>query len=145
MGGKSDDAATLADKARPRAHYPHARRAGDFVFVSGISARRADDSVAGAETRDGRRVLDIRAQTAAVIENIRDILGSFGAGLGDLVEAQCFLVDMADYAGFNETWNRYFGPGTAAPAGPARTTVAVKSLPHPDLAVEIRAVAFKPA
>jgi len=69
-------------RVRPPRDFPHFRRAGDLIFVSGTSARRADDSIAGAE-RDaaGRAVLDIRAQTRAVLENIRDILTSAGASL----------------------------------------------------------------
>src|SRR5215470_8163762 len=87
--------AVLAGKARPRGPYPHYRRAGDFVFVSGTSARRADDSIAGAERlADGSWRLDIRAQTRAVLENVRDILTAAGATLADVVEVSTFLVNM---------------------------------------------------
>jgi 2-aminomuconate deaminase len=135
------DSKLLPEKARPRANYPHARRAGEFIYVSGTSARRADNSVAGAEVDElGTRNLDIRSQTEAVINNIQDILASLGAGLGDLVELNCFLVSMNDFGGFNEVYNRYFDAAT----GPARTTVAVHQLPHPDLLIEIKAVAWKP-
>ncbi|MDJ0948558.1 MAG: RidA family protein [Alphaproteobacteria bacterium] len=132
----------MTAKARPRANYPHVRRAGDFLFVSGTSARRPDNSIAGAEVDGlGTRTLDIRAQTEAVIENVRRILADEGAGLEDLVELSCFLVNMNDFGGFNEVYNRHFDAAT----GPARTTVAVHQLPHPDLLVEIKAVAWKPA
>ncbi len=132
----------MTAKARPRANYPHVRRAGDFLFVSGTSARRPDNSIAGAEVDGlGTRTLDIRAQTEAVIENIRRILADEGAGIEDLVELSCFLVNMNDFGGFNEVYNRHFDAAT----GPARTTVAVHQLPHPDLLVEIKAVAWKPA
>jgi 2-aminomuconate deaminase len=83
--------------------------------------------------------LDIRVQTRAVIENIRDILRSAGADLGDLVEAQSFLVNMNDFGGYNEVWAEYFDYD-----GPTRTTVAVHQLPHPHLLIEIKAVAYKP-
>ena len=74
-------------KARPRGKYPHVKRAGDFLFVSGTSSRRADDSIAGAEVgSSGTLRLDIRVQTREVIENIRDILRGAGAQLEDLVE-----------------------------------------------------------
>jgi 2-aminomuconate deaminase len=130
-------------KARPRGAYPHFRRAGDFIFVSGTSARRADDSIAGAE-RDasGALRLDIRVQTRAVLENIRDILASASAGaaLADLVEVSTFLVNIADFGGYNEVYGEFFGL-----EGPARTTVAVAQLPHPQLLIEIRAVAYRPA
>jgi 2-aminomuconate deaminase len=74
-------------KATPRGKYPHVKRAGDFLFVSGTSARRADNTIAGAEVDQmGTTRLDIGVQTRAVIENIRDILESAGAGLQDVVE-----------------------------------------------------------
>src|SRR5580658_11287815 len=85
-------------KATPRGKYPHVKRAGDFIFVSGTSARRADDSIAGAEVGAGGAVLlDIRVQTRAVIENIRDILVAAGASLADVVEVSTFLVSMDDF------------------------------------------------
>ena len=88
----------------------------------------------------GTTKLDIRAQTEAVLENIDAKLKSAGAGLKDLVEVECFLVNMNDFGGFNEVYNRFFDAET----GPARTTVAVHQLPHPHLLVEIRGVAYKP-
>jgi len=130
----------IPGKARPRGTFPHFRRAGDFIFVSGTSARRADDSIAGADLgSDGRPLLDIRAQTRAVIENIRDILAAAGASLADVVEVSTFLVSMDDFKGYNEVYSEFFGV-----AGPARTTVAVAALPHPYLLIEIRAVAWRP-
>ena len=127
-------------KATPRGKYPHVKRAGDFIFVSGTSARRADNSIAGAEADAlGTARLDIRAQTRAVIENIRDILKSAGAQLQDVVEISTFLVSMNDFAGYNEIYGEFFGYD-----GPARTTVAVHQLPHPHLLIEIKAVAYKP-
>src|SRR4051812_28837285 len=64
----------VAGKATPRGRFPHYRRAGDFIFVSGTSSRRADNSFAGAEVDPmGAATLDIRVQTRAVIENIGDI------------------------------------------------------------------------
>jgi 2-aminomuconate deaminase len=136
------DQATAALKVTPRANYPHLRRAGDFIFVSGTSSRRPDNSFAGVEVDAlGTTKLDIKAQTAAVLENIDTKLKSAGASLKDLVEVECFLVTMNDFGGFNEVYNRFFDVAT----GPARTTVAVHQLPHPHLLVEIRGVAYKPA
>jgi 2-aminomuconate deaminase len=127
-------------KAKPRGKYPHLKRAGDFLIVSGTSARRADGTIAGAGAdQAGTTHLDIRVQTRAVIENIRDILQSSGASLGDLVEVTSYLVNMNDFAGFNEVYGEYFDYD-----GPARTTVAVHQLPHPHLLIEVRAVAYKP-
>ena len=134
------DSAVVAGKARPRGTFPHFRRAGDFIFVSGTSARRADDSIVGAE-RDaaGKPVLDVRAQTRAVLQNIGDILASAGASLADVVEVSTYLVNMADFDAYNQVYGEFFGY-----QGPARTTVAVTQLPHPLLLIEIRAIAYRP-
>ena len=127
-------------KAAPRGKYPHVKRAGDFLFVSGTSARRADNTIAGADVDPlGTTRLDIRLQTRAVIENIRDILQSAGAQLEDVVEVSTHLVNMNDFAGYNDVYGEFFGYD-----GPARTTVAVHQLPHPHLLIEIKATAYKP-
>ena len=127
-------------KAKPRGKYPHVKRAGDFLIVSGTSSRRADNSIAGAEVDAmGTTHLDIRVQTRAVIENVRDVLQAAGASLRDIVEITSYLVNMNDFAGYNEVYAEYFDCD-----GPARTTVAVHQLPHPHLLIEIRAVAYAP-
>jgi 2-aminomuconate deaminase len=139
--GSPPQSAVLPGKAQPRGTFPHFRRAGDFIFVSGTSARRADDSIAGATPdASGRALLDIRVQTRAVLENIRDILAGAGATLTDVVEVSTFLTDMADFAAYNSVYSEFFGY-----EGPARTTVAVAALPHPQLLIEIKAVAYRPA
>jgi 2-aminomuconate deaminase len=130
----------LEGKATPRGKYPHIKRAGDFLIVSGTSARRPDNSIAGAEVDEfGTTHLDIRTQTTAVIENVRDILQSAAVDLTDVVEVTTYLVSMNDFAGYNEIYGQYFTHD-----GPARTTVAVHQLPHPHLLIEIRALAYKP-
>jgi 2-aminomuconate deaminase len=134
------DSYVVEGKASPRGKYPHIKRAGDFLYVSGTSARRSDNSIAGAEADAlGTTRLDIREQTRAVIRNIQDILSSAGARLEDVVEVSTFLVNMNDFAGYNEVYGEFFGCD-----GPARTTVAVHQLPHPHLLIEIKAVAYKP-
>jgi len=111
-----------------------------MLFVSGTSSRLPDNSFAGASVDSlGVTSLDIRAQTRAVIENIRDILESQGAALSDLVEASTYLVNMNDFKGYNEVWAEFFDE-----TGPARTTVAVHQLPHPLLLIEIKAIAYAP-
>ena len=137
---KRVESKVIEGKARPRGKYPHVKRAGDFLFVSGTSARRGDDTIAGAEVdKVGTADLDIREQTKAVIENVRDILRSVGAQLENVVEVTTYLVNMNDFEGYNEVYGKYFGTD-----GPARTTVAVHQLPHPHLLIEIRAMAYKP-
>ena len=136
----ANQSAVIPGRATPRGKYPHYKRAGDFIIVSGTSSRRADDSIAGAEAdASGTPRLDIRAQTRAVIENVRATLRSAGADLSDCVEITTFLVDMKDFAGYNEVYAEFFHYD-----GPARTTVAVHQLPNPLLLIEIRAVAWKP-
>jgi 2-aminomuconate deaminase len=133
-------AQVVQGKATPRGKFPHVKRAGDFLFVSGTSSRRPDNSFAGAEADAmGTTTLDIRLQTRAVIENIRDILASAGASLSDVVEISSYLVNMNDFGGYNEVYGEFFGFD-----GPARTTVAVHQLPHPHLLIEIKAIAYKP-
>ena len=133
-------AKVVEGKAVPRGKFPHIKRAGDFLFVSGTSARRADNSIAGAEVDSlGTARLDLREQTRAVIENIADILKSAGATLEDVVEISTYLVNMNDFGGYNEVYGEYFGYD-----GPARTTVAVHQLPHPHLLIEMKVVAYKP-
>ena len=130
----------VAGKATPRGKYPHIKRAGDFLFVSGTSARRADNTITGADIDPlGATRLDIREQTRAVIESVRDILQSAGARLTDVVELSTYLVNMNDFEGYNEVYGEFFGYD-----GPARTTVAVHQLPHPHLLIEIKATAYKP-
>jgi len=133
-------AVVVRGMATPRGRYPHLKRAGDLVFVSGTSARRPDNSIAGASADAmGTLTVDIRAQTRAVIENIARILGEVGGGLSDVVEVSTFLVNMNDFGGYNEVYAEFFGSD-----GPARTTVAVHQLPHPHLLIEIKAVAYLP-
>ena len=136
----TQESRVVAGKAKPRGRFPHIKRAGNFLFVSGTSSRRADNTIAGASSDElGAVTLDIREQTRAVIENIRDILRSAGADLSDLVEVSSFLVSMNDFRGYNEVYGEYFDE-----TGPTRTTVAVHQLPHPHLLIEIKAVAYAP-
>lgn len=136
----SPTAKVVEGKAQPRGRFPHIKRAGDFLYVSGTSSRRPDDTFEGVTVDDdGSTQLDIRAQTRAVIENIRDILESVGAGLDDVVDVTSFLVNMQDFDGYNEVYAAYFDYD-----GPARTTVAVHQLPHPHLLIEIKVTAYKP-
>jgi 2-aminomuconate deaminase len=130
----------LKDKARPRGKYPHIKRVGDFLYVSGTSSRRQDNTFAGVAVDEmGTTNLDIKAQTAAVLDNIDSILQTEGASLKDVVDVTSFLVNMNDFGGYNETYGEYFDYD-----GPTRTTVDVHQLPHPHLLIEIKAVAYKP-
>jgi len=134
------DARVLAGHATPRGRYPHIKRAGDFIYISGTSARRADNTIAGAAADAmGTASLDIRVQTRAVIENLRQMLAEAGAELTDLVQVTAYLVSMNDFAGYNDVYGEFFDA-----SGPTRTTVAVHQLPHPHILIEMQAVAYVP-
>jgi 2-aminomuconate deaminase len=129
-------------KASPRGAYPHVKRAGDFLFISGTSSRLPDNTFAGVNKIDemGTMHLDIKEQTRAVLENIKDYLATENATMADVVDVTSFLVNMNDFGGYNQVYGEYFNKET----GPARTTVAVHQLPHPNLVVEIKVMAYKP-
>ncbi|MFD0963404.1 RidA family protein [Pseudofulvibacter geojedonensis] len=131
----------IEGKATPRGKFPHVKRVGDFIYVSGTSSRRPDNSFEGVEVDEfGTTNLDIKAQTKAVLENINDILKEEGASLKDIVDVTSFLVNMNDFGGYNQVYAQYFDYD-----GPTRTTVAVHQLPHPHLLIEIKVVAYKKA
>jgi 2-aminomuconate deaminase len=134
------DAKVVAGKAFPRGRFPHVKVVDGFAFVSGTSSRLPDNTIAGASVDAlGTVALDIRVQTRAVLENLRDILAAVGAGLEDLVSVTTYLVSMNDFGGYNEVYGEFFDE-----SGPARTTVAVHQLPHPQLLIEISGVAAIP-
>jgi 2-aminomuconate deaminase len=134
------EAKVVDGKATPRGRFPHVKVAGEFVFVSGMSSRRPDNTIAGASVDAmGIATFDIRAQTRAVIENLRDVLASVGTTMDDLVAVDTYLVSMDDFEGYNEVWGEYLDE-----TGPTRTTVAVHQLPHPHLLIEMKAVAYRP-
>jgi len=87
----------------------------------------------------GTKHLNIQVQTREVIKNIERNLANEGATLNDVVDVTSFLVNMNDFAGYNKAYAEFFNAET----GPTRTTVAVHQLPHPDLVVEIKVMAYK--
>lgn len=128
---------------RPVGPYPHARREGDLLFLSGMGPRQpGTDAIPGGPIRDetgAPRDYDVAAQTRACIENIARVLEASGASLQDVVDVGVFLVDMdRDFATFNEVYTEYFSA-----IRPTRTTVAVSALPTP-IAVELKVVARVP-
>lgn len=112
----------------PVGAYPHARRAGNLLFLSGIGPRSAD----GNAIPD-----DFAAQCHAVLANVRAVLESAGAGWSDLVDVTVYLTDIRrDFDTFNRIYGEYF----SAAAGPCRTTVEVSRLPTP-IAIELKCIA----
>ncbi|MDH3302049.1 MAG: RidA family protein [Acidimicrobiia bacterium] len=131
----------MSDFVTPRGAFPHLRVARGVVYVSGTSARRPDNTIAGATVDEmGTTDLDIGVQTTAVLENIERLLATVGLNRSHLVDATSFLVNMNDFGGYNRAWAAFFD-GVEAPA---RTTVAVHQLPHPQLLIEIKATAVAP-
>lgn len=128
----------MAELVTPRGRFPHLRRAGGLVFVSGTSARRPDNTIAGAAVdRDGTTALDIATQTREVLQNIETILQTEGLDRSHLIDVTSFLVNMNDFGPYNREWAAFFD----GVESPARTTVAVHQLPHPHLLVEMKATA----
>ena len=126
---------------KPVGAYPHARRAGPFLYLSGVGPRQPlTDAIPGGPVwdEDGSTLdYDVEAQTRAVIENVKRILEASGSSLEQVCDVTCFLIDMdRDFATFNRVYAEYF-----ASIGPTRTTVEVRSLPTP-IAVELKVVAL---
>lgn len=121
--------------------YPHARRVGDLLFLSGIGPRDPmTNAIIGNEYFDDGRVrkYDIEAQARAVFANVRAVLEASGASWEDLVDVTVYLTDMAgDFKAYNAVWKEYFpDAGTA----PCRTTLGITALPTP-IAIELKCVA----
>ncbi len=138
----SKEQSSTGTGVKPRGAYPLTKRAGDFIYVSGTSSRRADNTIAGVDIIDhmGTKYLNAEVQTREVIRNIETNLANEGATLKDVIDVTSFLVNMNDFAGYNKAYAEFFDKES----GPTRTTVAVHQLPHPDLVVEIKVVAFLP-
>jgi 2-aminophenol/2-amino-5-chlorophenol 1,6-dioxygenase alpha subunit len=139
---KVESAGAVVTEAAPKpvGPYPHARRVGDLLYLSGIGPRTpGTDEIPGGPVRDaaGKRVAyDVAAQTRQAIANVKAILEAAGSSLEKVRDVTVFLIDMdRDFAAFNEVWREHF-----LAIAPTRTTVAVSALPTP-IAVELKVVA----
>jgi 2-aminomuconate deaminase len=137
-----DPNAIRTDKAAaPVGAYPHARRVGDLLYLSGVGPRQAGtNAIPGGPIRDDSGAAmdyDVAAQTRAVVENIKQVLEAAGSSLDKIVDVTAFLVDMdRDFATYNAVYAELLGA-----IGPTRTTVEVRALPTP-IAVEFKVVAL---
>ena len=139
-GDQPPESVRSANAAAPVGPYPHARRVGELLFVSGMGPRQSGtNEIPGGPVRDANGAplaYDIAAQTRATIENIRVVIEEAGLSLRDVFDVTVFLIDMdRDFATFNQVYGEYF-----AEIAPARTTVAVSALPTP-IAVELKVIA----
>ena len=129
------------DAPNPVGAYPHARRVGDLLFLSGVGPRQPrTNAIPGGPICDENgapRDYDIEAQTQAVIDNVRVILEAAGSSLDKVIDITAFLVDMdRDFKGYNKVYKQTFEPIQAT-----RTTVAITALPTP-IAVEFKVLAL---
>jgi len=126
--------------AEPVGPYPHARRVGDLLFLSGLGPReRGSTTIPGVTLNERGEAIDhdIVAQTHAVMRNIRAVLDDAGATWDDIVDVTVFLTDMKrDFKTFNTVYGEYFTGANR----PTRTTVEVGALPTP-IAVELKVIA----
>ena len=119
-------------------HYATTKRAGPFLYVAGVSGRRADGKIPGyVETATGTQN-DIVQQADGAFENLRGALRSAGFDMPSLIDVTCYLVDVNDYPALVESWNRHFPSDP-----PARTTLVVRQLPDPNLRLELKAIAYR--
>ena len=119
--------------------YPHARRVGDLLFLSGVGPReRGTKKIPGVEINEAGEIVsyDIEAQCRSVFQNVRYILEDAGSGWDNIVDVTVFLTNMkADFAAYNRLYAEYFADNR-----PCRTTVEISSLPTP-IAIELKVIA----
>jgi 2-aminomuconate deaminase len=126
----------------PVGAFPHAKRVGDLLFLSGIGPRvRGSKEIPGVTLDSNGNIVgyDIEAQCRAVFENVRLVLEDAGATWQDIIDVTVFLIDMKkDFPAYNRLYAEYFaGPGKP---NPTRTTIEVGALPTP-IAIELKVIA----
>jgi len=130
---------TTQNAASPLGAYPHSRKVGNLLFLSGIGSRRpADNVIPGLELDDKGSIVkyDIEAECHSVFANVKAVLEASGSSWDKIIDVTVFLTNMkADFPVYNRIYAEYF---TAVQA--CRTTVEVKSLPTP-IAIELKVIA----
>lgn len=134
-----DQAVHSAKAPEPVGLYPHARRVGNLLFLSGVGPRKRGSKEIPGVTLDAQGKIvayDIEAQCRSVFENVRLILEDAGSGWDKLVDVTVFLTSMQrDFAAYNRLYAEYFKDNQ-----PCRTTVEVTALPTP-IAIELKCIA----
>lgn len=132
----------VSNAPKPVGAYPHARKAGNLLFLSGIGPRDPlTDGIPGLERSASGNFLsfDFEAQCHSVFRNVRTVLEASGARWEDLVDVTVFLVNMErDFHTYNRIYAEYFKENQ-----PCRTTVAIEALPTP-IAIELKCIAYLP-
>lgn len=135
------DGIHAASAPAPVGTYPHARRVGDLLFLSGIGPRDAGTNAIVGNVHDAEGHLisyDIDSQVRAVFANVRAVLQASSARWEDLVDVTVYLTDMArDFKAYNRVWAEFFPDAATAPC---RTTLGITALPTP-IAIELKCVA----
>lgn len=125
--------------SKPLGAYPHARKAGNLLFLSGIGPRNPkDNSIPGLELDKDGNILkyDIEAETHAVFANVKAVLEASGSSWDKIVDVTVFLTNMKkDFTAYNKIYNEYFKDVQAC-----RTTIEIKSMPTP-IAIELKVIA----
>ncbi len=137
----ADDKTIKSEKApQPVGAYPHARKVGDLLYLSGIGPRPADGGLApGVTLDDSGEVIsyDIEAQCHSVLQNVRYIVEAAGSSWEKIVDVTVFLTNMNDdFAAFNRVYAEYFKDNQ-----PCRTTIEINRLPTP-IAIELKVIAM---
>lgn len=139
-GKKSGDIIHTNAAAKPLGAYPHARRVGNLLFLSGIGPRNAmDNSIPGLEQDESGHIVkyDIEAECHSVFANVKAVLEASGSCWENMIDVTVFLTNMKkDFPKYNEIYGQYFRDVQAC-----RTTVEIKSLPTP-IAIELKVIAI---
>ncbi|MEP6513151.1 MAG: RidA family protein [Parafilimonas sp.] len=126
--------------AKPLGAYPHARRSGNFLFLSGIGSRNPkDNSIPGLELDEEGEIIkyDIEVECHSCFANVKAVLEASGSSWEKIIDVTVFLTNMKkDFPVYNKIYNEYFKDVQAC-----RTTVEVKSLPTP-IAIELKVIAM---
>ena len=123
---------------RPVGLYPHSRKIGPWIYLSGIGPRKPDTEASALDV-PGYKAFDFEAQVRQVFENVRAVLAQHGADLEHLVNVTVYLADMKrDFLTFNRLYAEILGP---LEPKPCRTTVEVGALPT-EIVVELQCVAY---
>ena len=135
----NDEQINSSRAPEPVGLYPHARRVGDLLFLSGVGPReRGTKIIPGVELDDAGRIIsyDIETQCRSVYQNVRYNLEDAGSSWTNIVDVTVFLTNMkADFAAYNSIYAEYFADNR-----PCRTTVEINSLPTP-IAIELKVIA----